>query len=236
MQRILGAVLALGLGLFAGHRAQADITLPDGPGRDLVYARCQTCHDLQYVVESEGLPKAAWSDLLVTMYGYGLRIPDDEKTKIAAYLSTYLGPNPPKAAAPVPADAPAADGAKVFAANCTACHRAQGEGLKGAFPPLSGNPDLFLDRLFPAHVLLHGMTGPITVKGARFNGAMPSFAHLKDAEIAAVVAYMRGAWDNAGARPAGMAPLTAADVSQLRDETLTAKAVHKLRAKLKGGG
>ena len=134
---------------------------------------------------------------------YGLRIPDDERKKIVQYLVTYLGPNPPKAAPPSGAPSPAVDGAAMYARQCSACHQAQGGGLPGTFPPLAGNHDLYRDRMFPVYVLLNGLEGAITVKGESYNGVMPPFDHLSDAEIAAVVGYVRAAWNNAEAAPVG---------------------------------
>src|SRR5690606_32048253 len=32
------------------------------------------------------------------------------------------------------------DGAKLYTQNCASCHQPNGEGLKGAFPPLKGSP------------------------------------------------------------------------------------------------
>ncbi|MDE2464647.1 MAG: c-type cytochrome [Alphaproteobacteria bacterium] len=229
---LLWAVACLGLGL--GRATADEITLPDGPGRDLVYARCQTCHDLGYLKESSGIPASAWKDILVTMYGFGLRIPDAEKAQIATYLGTYLGPNPPPAAPAVStADAaPSLEGGKLFEQNCSACHQKTGKGVPASFPPLAGNSDLFLDRLYPVHVVLHGLTGKIAVGGKTFNGTMPSFAHLDDARLAAILNYVRGAWGNTANAPAGMSPLAAADVKGLREQKQTPKEVHGLRASL----
>jgi mono/diheme cytochrome c family protein len=222
------------LGLSLGQAAADEISLPDGPGRDLVYARCRTCHDLGYLHESAGIPASAWKDILVTMYGFGLRIPDDEKAKIATYLGTYLGPNPPPAAPAVEAAsaAPAANGKQLFNDNCSACHQGSGKGVPGSFPPLAGNTDVFLDRLYPVHVVLHGLKGKITVEGKSFNSEMPSFGHLDDAEIAAILDYVRGAWGNAANRPAGMADLTVADVKGLRGAEQSPEEVHALRGAL----
>ncbi|MEJ2435961.1 MAG: hypothetical protein P8Y53_23515, partial [Pseudolabrys sp.] len=78
--------------------ARADrIELPPGPNRDLVYAKCRTCHDLQYVKESAGITADNWEALIEDMGQYGLRIPKADKERIIKYLVTYLGPNPPKA-------------------------------------------------------------------------------------------------------------------------------------------
>jgi len=65
-----------------------------------------------------------------------------------------------------------------------------------------------------AKILLHGITGALTVKGGTFNGAMPPFKdQLNDAEIAGLATYLRSQWGNA-------APAVAADVvAKARTET-----------------
>jgi len=80
-----------------------------------------------------------------------------------------------------------ARGEKIYAANCAACHQANGMGLPGAFPAISGSKvatgpvDAHID------IVLHGKPGT----------AMAAFgAQLSDADIAAVVTYQRNAWDN----------------------------------------
>lgn len=92
-----------------------------------------------------------------------------------------------------------ADGAAIFAGNCAACHQATGLGLPGAFPPLAGSEWVLAKKEIPAQILLHGLTGPITVKGSQYTGVMPAFAQLKDAEIAAVLTHIRKTWGNAAA-------------------------------------
>ncbi|SEB25950.1 cytochrome c [Variovorax sp. YR216] len=88
------------------------------------------------------------------------------------------------------------DGKQVFTANCVACHQATGLGLPGAFPPLDGSEWVQGDERILANILLHGVTGPITVNGANFAGAMPAFDRLSDAELAAVASYVRASWSN----------------------------------------
>ena len=39
----------------------------------------------------------------------------------------------------VGADEGGLDGSAIYASNCQSCHQANGEGLKGAFPPLKGS-------------------------------------------------------------------------------------------------
>jgi len=80
-----------------------------------------------------------------------------------------------------------ARGEKVYAASCAACHQANGMGLPGAFPAISGSK--IATGPVGAHIdiVLHGKPGT----------AMAAFGtQLSDADIAAVVTYQRNAWDN----------------------------------------
>ena len=97
-----------------------------------------------------------------------------------------------------PAPAPAAvDGAAVFSGHCAACHQATGLGLPGAFPPLAGSEYVNGDPGRLTRLVLRGLTGPVTVAGASFNGAMPAWAdQLTDAEIAAALTYVRSHFGN----------------------------------------
>lgn len=89
-----------------------------------------------------------------------------------------------------------ADGQQVFNANCVACHQATGKGLPGVFPPLDGSEWVNGDARVLANIVLHGLTGEISVAGQSYKGAMPAFAQLGDAELAAVLSHVRGAWSN----------------------------------------
>ena len=89
------------------------------------------------------------------------------------------------------------DGAVVYAGNCVACHQPAGTGLAGVFPPLAGSEwPQAAKKDIPIQILLHGINGSITVKGATYAGVMPAFAQLKDAEIAAVLSHVRKSWGN----------------------------------------
>jgi mono/diheme cytochrome c family protein len=90
-------------------------------------------------------------------------------------------------------------GAQLFSQNCAACHQPEGQGIKGAFPALAGDPFVASDPKVVASVLLHG------------RGGMPNFSEdLTDADIAAVLSYVRSSWGN----HAG--PVSAAAVASVR--------------------
>ncbi|MEW5881308.1 MAG: cytochrome c oxidase subunit II [Pseudomonadota bacterium] len=74
-------------------------------------------------------------------------------------------------------------GAKVYAANCQACHQANGQGVKGAFPPLDGSA-VVMNTPQQIAIMLNG------------KGAMPSWKGLSDVELAAVATYAKNAWGN----------------------------------------
>jgi mono/diheme cytochrome c family protein len=104
-------------------------------------------------------------------------------------------PGAPVGGAPVPGAL--VSGASVFANRCAACHQATGLGLPGAFPPLAGSEYVLGEEERVVRIVLRGLMGPVTVKGQPFNGAMPAWAdQLSDAEIAAVLTYVRSSWGN----------------------------------------
>lgn len=227
---LFGITIAMGSHVIPAPAANPN-ALPDGPNRDLVYATCQTCHSLQYLTDSAGISRDSWNGILSAMVQYGLVITPENRARILDYLGTYLGPNPPpppaKAAAAVPAKV---DGKTLFDTNCAGCHQANGTGMAGSFPPLAGNPDLFSDRLFPAYVVLYGLNGSIEVDGRTYNGQMPAFGFLSDAQIAAVVNHVREAWGNDARRPSGMTPLDAATIKTARSHEMGPAAVNAYRA------
>jgi mono/diheme cytochrome c family protein len=104
-------------------------------------------------------------------------------------------------------------GAEVYA-TCAACHMANGQGLVGAFPPLAGSDWVTGRADVPIALVLHGMQGPVPVKGVTYNAIMTPWGELfTDEEIANVVTYIRTNWGNAASA------VTAADVAKVRAAT-----------------
>ena len=89
------------------------------------------------------------------------------------------------------------DGQAIFTAHCAACHQQNGQGA-GPFPPLAGNPDVTAgDTSALIATLLNGKTGAVTILGKQYSGAMPAWkGTLSNAQIAAVLTYIRSAWTN----------------------------------------
>jgi mono/diheme cytochrome c family protein len=89
------------------------------------------------------------------------------------------------------------DGKQVYATTCAACHQATGLGLPGVFPPLAGSEWVTGKQSVAVQIVLHGISGDLTVNGDHYNGMMPAFKdRLSDAEIAAVVSHIRTSFGN----------------------------------------
>ncbi|MEY2688527.1 MAG: hypothetical protein RL375_2725 [Pseudomonadota bacterium] len=103
---------------------------------------------------------------------------DTEKKKIAARAD-----DPAKVWA---LDELVARGAKVYAANCQACHQPNGKGA-GPIKPLDGAAVVLdAEKGKQIAVLLNGQN----------NGAMPAWKTLSDTELAAVITYTKNSWSN----------------------------------------
>jgi len=75
-------------------------------------------------------------------------------------------------------------GEKVYAANCAACHQANGKGA-GPIKALDGSPIVTdPDKAKQIHIVLNGQ------------GAMPAWKQLSDTDIAAVISYTKNNWSN----------------------------------------
>jgi cytochrome c oxidase subunit 2 len=91
-------------------------------------------------------------------------------------------------------------GEKVYAANCAACHQANGKGA-GPIKPLDGSAVVLdADKGRQIAVLLNGQN----------NGAMPAWKQLSDTDIAAVITYTKNNWSNKTAQVVQPADVVAA--------------------------
>lgn len=84
-------------------------------------------------------------------------------------------------------------GRDVYGRTCALCHQPNGMGEAGKAPPLAGSEWVLApkpDRVI--RIVLHGLQGPITVKGQEWNLAMVQWKGvISDEEIAAVVTFIR---------------------------------------------
>ncbi|WP_018614505.1 cytochrome c [Segetibacter koreensis] len=103
------------------------------------------------------------------------------------------------------------DGTALYAANCQSCHQENGEGLKGAFPPLKGskvvldeNPELMVD------IIMNGYSGRVQ-EGFPPMPAIGTNNNLTPEEIAAIMSHEKTSWGNNAKK------VTSADIKKLMD-------------------
>jgi mono/diheme cytochrome c family protein len=136
---------------------------------------------------------------------------DADLRAIAVYLKD-LPPGGGGLPQPVSAQDPVMQrGQAIYNNQCAACHTVGGEGIVGIFPRLSGAPLVQQSQATSLiRVVLEGSRA-VATDGAPTGPAMPSFAwKLSDAEVAAVVTYIRNAWGNAAP------PVSVGNVSNMR--------------------
>lgn len=107
-------------------------------------------------------------------------------------------------------------GAGIFQSYCARCHQQDGNGVAQKYPRLAGNPAVIAAQSTSlVRLLVEGGQSPNTEDGP-MPRKMPSFAgKLTDAEMAAVLTFIRNTWGNAAP------PVTTRDVSSVRG------AIHK---------
>ncbi len=127
-------------------------------------------------------------------------------------LGTHLGYVAPGAGGQVAPELAAGPptGEQLYKSRCAPCHQANAQGLPGSFPPLVGSDWVAeSDPRTVTRILLDGLAGPVTVKGAVYNGNMPAWGStMSDEEIALVLTYVRGLSD--------APPVDAATVAEVR--------------------
>jgi mono/diheme cytochrome c family protein len=137
-------------------------------------------------------------------------------------MAVYLKALPPTGEAPVPTVTESQDklrlfplGKKIYAAQCAVCHGTNGEGRGWDFPPLAGNQSIQMtSSVNPIRMVLNGGYPPGTIRNPRPYGMPPFAQDLSDEEVAAVVTYIRTAWQNHGTAIRGK------DVNALRSAPL----------------
>jgi mono/diheme cytochrome c family protein len=108
------------------------------------------------------------------------------------------GPSGPPPGAMVEAPlTPAQIGAKVYGTNCASCHQGNGGGTPGTYPPLAGSEWVLGSKARLAAILLKGLQGSVTVKGATYSSAVmpPWEASIPPDKLADLMTYIRGEAD-----------------------------------------
>jgi cytochrome c oxidase cbb3-type subunit 2 len=104
---------------------------------------------------------------------------------------------PEKAAAAAdPAGEAQLDGQVLYSTHCQGCHQANGEGLKGAFPPLKGSEIVLDDD--PTRMVDVIMNGYDAQEAFAVMPAVGQRNGLKPEEVATIMNHERTSWGNTG--------------------------------------
>ena len=115
--------------------------------------------------------------------------------------------------------APPPLGQTIYEMACLPCHQPEGKGLPGVYPPLAGSDWVRGDKTRLIKIVLHGLTGPVTVAGQNFGNTaasvpMPAMGGLDDQQIADVLTFVRNTYGQTTA-----APVSTAEVKSIRATT-----------------
>jgi len=199
--RRLAPVLLAGLALAASP-------LPPGPGSEILYKRCSSCHTLTTTLSARGASAQEWAAIVRKMEGYGMRLTEGERQTLLDYLARHFGPEPqsaPEASAPL-------DGEALYRRHCATCHE-----QPDIAPPLLGRPAWREHPDYIAQVVFFGLSGTLRWEDRSYATPMEPLPFLDDAQVAAVVEYL------------AEQPFTAEAAARERAKGLTPSLVRLLR-------
>jgi mono/diheme cytochrome c family protein len=102
------------------------------------------------------------------------------------------------------------EGKTIYSSICIACHQPTGQGMAGLAPPLVdsewvlGDPDKII------RIVTEGLSGPIDVKGSKWQLEMPGLPIFNDEQVAGILTYIRREWEHTAT------PVTPAYVTAVR--------------------
>lgn len=140
-----------------------------------------------------------------------------EKAAQLLALVTWPGRVMPAAEAVVPLTAEQQQrfesGRELYAVTCGTCHQAHGNGQEGLAPPLRDTEWTTGPASRLVRIALHGVRGPIQVKGRTYELEMPGMGVLDDDSLAAILTYLRREWGHTAS------PVDPEDVAKIRADT-----------------
>ncbi len=92
-------------------------------------------------------------------------------------------------------------GAEFYRSSCANCHGDDGMGVGAAGPPLADSAWVTHAPERLVRIILHGLSGPIEVRGETWDSVMPGHGHhpeLDDEVLAGLLTHLRRAWGHAG--------------------------------------
>jgi mono/diheme cytochrome c family protein len=108
------------------------------------------------------------------------------------------------------AAAAAADGQKLYARHCLSCHQADGYGVPNLQPPIAGGTWVKGNARALALFVMTGGFDSESRKQSENSNVMPPFAQLSDADLAALLTFIRAKFGG------GASPVSEAEVAESR--------------------
>lgn len=174
-----------------GLSAQANGTLRGWSRQDIVDV-------LKTGQSSKGAAVGPMADVVANSTQY---LRDADLQAIADYLLSLPARTPPPPVHAAFDNSSLIDrGNAVYAERCANCHGKDGSGVPGIYPPLDGNVSVVEPTGINAtRVVLLGGFPAVTAGNPRPYSMPPYAQQLSDADVAAVVTYIRHAWSNQAA-------------------------------------
>ncbi|MBB6029232.1 c-type cytochrome [Oceanithermus desulfurans] len=127
----------------------------------------------------------------------------------------------------------AADAGVLYARYCQVCHREDGSGTPGTFPSLGGSVRKLATfergREYLIAVTLFGLKGMLVQGPYTYERFMPGYAPLlDDAEVAALLNWIRARFGWTRPAPAPVRPFTPEEAARMRARSLSPEQVHEL--------
>lgn len=146
---------------------------------------------------------AVFGPMAEVVYASLQHITESDAQAMGTYIASLpkTGSATPDAGRLVPADAEPVlrRGAALYEKNCAECHGGDGKGIPRVYPPLAGNRSLEgASAINPIRMVLNGGFAPSTHGNPRPYGMPPFGTALNDADVAAVVSFIRTSWGNRG--------------------------------------
>ncbi|HTV85947.1 MAG TPA: cytochrome c [Dyella sp.] len=147
---------------------------------------------------SKGSALGPMADVVV---GSTQHLRDEDLQAIADYLQSLPARPKPLTTKPSFDSKPLIErGQGIYAQRCASCHGKDGAGIAGVYPPLDGNATVLEPTGMNAtRAVLLGGFAPLTQGNPRPYSMPPYAQQLSDADVAAVVTYVRQAWSNRAA-------------------------------------
>ncbi len=86
-------------------------------------------------------------------------------------------------------------GKNLYESYCASCHKADGKGVAGTFPPLAKSATVNGDLKALSQIISNGLKDK-TIGDVKYEAPMPAFSFLKDEEATAIINYIRTNFSN----------------------------------------